>query len=324
MAVSLGSGVEQAALKEREIIGDDKMAKPSLKSQKRSEAIWAYLMIAPLFAGILLFFYGSMIYSFIISFTDFNPIVGSGKWLFLENYQKIFSDRIALKSLGNTLKFVLLSVPLLVCFSIVVAILISNQGNRSLRLLLQIIFFIPNITLPVALSLAWRYIFNPVFGIVNNSFSTLGLPLVNWFTSPAAAFIMIVIFVVWQGSGYCILLLSIAIQNIPAMYYEAGLIEGAGPRQLARYITIPLISPTIFFLVITATIGIFQIFDPIVIITKGGPVDSTRSIMFSIYNEIGRLKIGFASAMSWLLFFIIMLVTLVQSKGQKKWVHYDL
>ncbi len=295
----------------------------SLYSQKRREYLWAYLMIAPLFLGILLFFYGGMFYSFVISFTDFNPIIGSGKFIFLENYQRILSDKIALKSFWNTIRFVLFSVPFLILFSIIIAILISDQKRPAIESLLKIIFFIPNITLPVALALTWRYIFNPNFGIINTSLTTLGIPTISWFTSPTAAFIMLTLFIIWQGSGYYILLLTTAIKNIPSMYYEASLLEGANTLQRAKYITIPLISPTIFFLVITSTIGIFQIFDPIVIITGGGPVDSTRTIMFSIYNEIGKLKIGFASAMSWLLFFIIMLVTLIQSKGQKKWVHYD-
>ena len=295
----------------------------SLRLQKRTEAIWAYLMIAPLFAGILLFFYGGMIYSFFISLTDFNPITNSGKFLFLENYLRIFSDKLILKSFWNTIKFVLLAVPLLISFSIIIAILIESQKRFWIYLLLQIIFFIPNITLPVALALTWRYMFNPLFGIINSFLTALGLPAISWFTSPTPALIMIILFIVWQASGYCILLLTIAIKNISPVYHEASILEGASSLQRARYITIPLISPTIFFLVITTTIAIFQIFDPIMVITSGGPVDSTRSIMFDIYNQVGRLKVGFASAMSWLLFFIIMLVSLIQLKGQKKWVYYD-
>ena len=166
--------------------------------------------------------------------------------------------------------------------------------------------------------------FNPVFGLINWVLRSLSLAEVEWFSSPLPAFWMIVLFVVWQGSGYCILVLTVAIQNIPKMYLEAGKIEGASFFQGLRYITLPLVSGSIFFLVITLSIGLFQIFDPIAVITNGGPLDSTRSLMFAIYNQIGSLKIGLASATSWILFVMIIVVTLLQAKGQKKWVHYEM
>ena len=300
---------------------------PNQKFKKRgrnSEAMWAYLLLAPLLIGILIFFYGGMLYSLLVSFTDYNPIRRSGQIVWFANYQTALADPLLQKSIFNTLRYVLFCVPLLIGFSVFAAVLIFELKSLRLQRLAKFFFFLPNITLPVAISLVWKYMFNPVFGLINWVLRSLSLGEVEWFSSSLPAFWMIVLFVVWQGSGYCILVLTVAIQNIPKMYLEAGKIEGASFFQGLRYITLPLISGSIFFLVITLSIGLFQIFDPIAVITNGGPLDSTRSLMFAIYNQIGSLKIGLASATSWILFVMIIVVTLLQAKGQKKWVHYEM
>ena len=294
------------------------------KQGQNSEALWAYILIAPLLIGVLIFFYGGMLYSLVISFTDYNPIRRSGQIVWFANYQTVLSDPLLQKSILNTLGYVLFCVPLLIAFSVFAAVLVFELKSLRLQRLAKFFFFLPNITLPVAISLVWKYMFNPVFGLINWVLRALSFGEVDWFSQPIPAFWMIVLFVVWQGSGYCILILTVAIQNIPKMYFEAGKIEGASFWQGLRHITLPLISGSIFFLVITLSIRLFQIFDPIVVITNGGPLDSTRSLMLSIYNQIGNLKVGLASATSWILFLLIIAVTALQAKGQKKWVHYEL
>ena len=294
------------------------------KQGQNSEALWAYVLIAPLLIGVLIFFYGGMLYSLVISFTDYNPIRRSGQIVWFANYQTVLSDPLLQKSILNTLGYVLFCVPLLIAFSVFAAVLVFELKSLRLRRLAKFFFFLPNITLPVAISLVWKYMFNPVFGLINWVLRALSFGEVDWFSQPIPAFWMIMLFVIWQGSGYCILILTVAIQNIPKMYFEAGKIEGASFWQGLRYITLPLISGSIFFLVITLSIRLFQIFDPIVVITNGGPLDSTRSLMLSIYNQIGNLKVGLASATSWILFLLIIGVTALQAKGQKKWVHYEL
>ena len=294
------------------------------KQGQNSEALWAYVLIAPLLIGVLIFFYGGMLYSLVISFTDYNPIRRSGQIVWFANYQTVLSDPLLQKSILNTLGYVLFCVPLLIAFSVFAAVLVFELKSLRLQRLAKFFFFLPNITLPVAISLVWKYMFNPVFGLINWVLRALSFGEVDWFSQPIPAFWMIVLFVIWQGSGYCILILTVAIQNIPKMYFEAGKIEGASFWQGLRYITLPLISGSIFFLVITLSIRLFQIFDPIVVITNGGPLDSTRSLMLSIYNQIGNLKVGLASATSWILFLLIIGVTALQAKGQKKWVHYEL
>ena len=295
-----------------------------IRLRRYSEALWAYALIAPLIAGVLIFFYGGMIYSLVISFTDYNPITKSGSIVGLKNYHRALTNPLLLRSIGNTLLYVIISVPLLISISVFLAILVSEQKNLRFRTFLRFFFFLPNITLPIAISLVWKYMFNEKFGLVNQLLRFLMLPEIRWFSSTVPALSMIILFIIWQASGYCILILTVAVGNIPRMYFEVSEIEGVSFIQRVRYIIMPLISPTIFFLVITSTIVLFQVFDPIYIITNGGPLDTTRSIMFSAYSEIGALRIGSASAVSWILFVLILIVTVIQSKGRKKWVNYDM
>lgn len=295
-----------------------------IELRRYSETLWAYALIAPLIVGVLIFFYGGMIYSLVISFTNYNPITKSGSFIGSGNYLRALTDPLLRRSIVNTLLYVVISVPLLILISAFLAILISEQRNKRFKGTLRFLFFLPNITLPIAISLVWRYMFNPKFGMVNQLLAFLSLPEIRWFSSAVPAFSMIILFIIWQASGYCILILTVGIGNIPRMYFEVSEIEGASFGQRIRHIIIPLISPTIFFLIITSTIGLFQIFDPIYIITNGGPLDTTRSIMFSAYSEIGALRIGSASAVSWILFVLILIVTALQSRGRKRWVNYDM
>lgn len=295
-----------------------------IELRRYSETLWAYALIAPLIVGVLIFFYGGMIYSLVISFTNYNPITKSGSFIGSGNYLRALTDPLLRRSIVNTLLYVVISVPLLILISAFLAILISEQRNKRFKGTLRFLFFLPNITLPIAISLVWRYMFNPKFGMVNQLLAFLSLPEIRWFSSAVPAFSMIILFIIWQASGYCILILTVGIGNIPRMYFEVSEIEGASFGQRIRHIIIPLISPTIFFLIITSTIGLFQIFDPIYIITNGGPLDTTRSIMFSAYSEIGALRIGSASAVSWILFVLILIVTALQTRGRKRWVNYDM
>lgn len=295
-----------------------------MELRRYSETLWAYALIAPLIVGVLIFFYGGMIYSLVISFTNYNPITKSGSFIGSGNYLRALTDPLLRRSIVNTLLYVVISVPLLILISAFLAILISEQRNKRFKGTLKFLFFLPNITLPIAISLVWRYMFNTKFGMVNQLLALLSLPEIRWFSSAVPAFSMIILFIIWQASGYCILILTVGIGNIPRMYFEVSEIEGASFGQRIRYIIIPLISPTVFFLVITSTIRLFQIFDPIYIITNGGPLDTTRSIMFSAYSEIGALRIGSASAVSWILFVLILIVTALQSRGRKRWVNYDM
>ena len=295
-----------------------------IELRRYSETLWAYALIAPLIVGVLIFFYGGMIYSLVISFTNYNPITKSGSFIGSGNYLRALTDPLLLQSIVNTILYVVISVPLLILISAFLAILISEQRDKRFKGTLKFLFFLPNITLPIAISLVWRYMFNTKFGMVNQLLAFLSLPEIRWFSSAVPALSMIILFIIWQASGYCILILTVGIGNIPRMYFEVSEIEGASFGQRIRYIIIPLISPTIFFLIITSTIGLFQIFDPIYIITNGGPLDTTRSIMFSAYSEIGALRIGSASAVSWILFVLILIVTALQSRGRKRWVNYDM
>lgn len=295
-----------------------------MELRRYSETLWAYALIAPLIVGVLIFFYGGMIYSLVISFTNYNPITKSGSFIGAGNYLRALTDPLLRRSIVNTILYVVISVPLLILISAFLAILISEQRNKRFKGALKFLFFLPNITLPIAISLVWRYMFNTKFGMVNQLLAFLSLPEIQWFSSAVPAFSMIILFIIWQASGYCILILTVGIGNIPRMYFEVSEIEGASFGQRIRYIIMPLISPTVFFLVITSTIRLFKIFDPIYIITNGGPLDRTRSIMFSAYSEIGALRIGSASAVSWILFVLILIVTALQSRGRKRWVNYDM
>jgi multiple sugar transport system permease protein len=292
-----------------------------LGASERQERIWGVLFVAPTLLGLALFFYLALGASAFISLTNWTAL-SDPHWVGLANYAKVAQDPLLSKSLGNTLLFVALEVPISVVASLAFALAINAipRGKDAYRL----VFFLPYLTLPVALAIVWKWMFNKSFGLFNLILAKLSLAPVDWLGDRHVAMLSIVFYTVMTGLGYGMVIYLAGLKNISKEYYEAAIMDGASRWRMTRSITLPLLSPTTFYMVITSAIGAFQVFDPIYIMTKGAPANSTRSIMFSVYEEGFRyFRFGTASAIAWILFAIIMAVTVAQLVLQKKWVHYE-
>ena len=297
------------------------MASFGMSKTARREALWGYAMIAPLVIGLGIFFYLGLAASLYLSFTEWD-VLTAPKWVGLENYQRFFENPLYLKTLWNTLRFALLLVPLGMVTSLSMALALNQ--NIRLRGLYRVLFFLPVLTMPVAIAVVWKWIYTPDFGLLNQFLALFGGPRVKWLGDPNLAMPALVIMSIWMGSGYGMVIYLAGLQNISRSYYEAAQVDGASSWQQFINITLPLLTPTIFFSLVTSTISAFQVFDIVYVMTKGGPMDSTRTLVYTIYDDgFHFFRMGVASATAWVLFAIILAITVVQLWGQRRWVHYD-
>lgn len=289
----------------------------------RREAFWGYLMIAPVIIGLALFFYYALGTSLYISMTQWD-VLTAPQWVGFDNYTHLLSDPIFQKSLVNTAYYTLLSVP----SGLIVSLLLALALNTRIRFrnVYRLIFFLPVLTMPIAIAVVWRWIYNPDFGLLNLVLKTFGVPRIKWLSDASWAIPSLTIFSVWAGSGYGMVIFLAGLQNIPREYYEAAEVDGANRWQLIRYVTLPLLTPTIFFNLVTSFISACQVFDVIygLYSTNGGKApEYVRSIVYIIYDEgFHFFRMGNASAAAWILFIIILIITIVQLRVQKRWVHY--
>lgn len=286
----------------------------------RREAIWGYIMIAPLVIGFGIFFYLALAASLGISLTRWD-ILTPPEWVGLNNYTQLFSDPVFWQTLWNTTRYTLLSVPLGLIVSLGLALALNTRIR--FRNVYRLIFFLPVLTMPVAISVVWKWIYNPDFGILNQFLNIFGVARIRWVSDVNTAMFALVIMAIWMGAGYGMIIFLAGLQNIPREFYEAAQVDGASGLQQLRFVTIPLLTPTIFFNLLTSMISAFQVFDIIYTMTKGGPLNSTRSLVYNIYDDgFHFFRMGTASATAWVLFIIILVITLVQLRVQKRWVHY--
>ncbi|MBS7578432.1 MULTISPECIES: sugar ABC transporter permease [unclassified Enterococcus] len=281
-----------------------------------------YFFIAPAVALLLIFSIVPIFIALIISFTDLS-LAGLAdfsriNFVGLENYINIFSDATFGQAVFNTGYYVLIGVPLVVIFSLALAIMI-NFGNNKFFQFLRLVFYSPSITNTVAIAVVWMYLYNPTIGLINHILNFFNLDSVMWLTDPSTSKIALIIIAVWKGTGLNMLIFLAAIQGIPKAYYEAAEIDGANKWQQIFKITIPLLKFSLFFVSVTTLIGWFQFFEEPFVMTKGGPLDSTLSVALFIYqNGFQYSKFGYAAAGSFVLFVAIILVTIIQLKIQNK------
>jgi multiple sugar transport system permease protein len=297
--------------------------KPRAKrsAMARQEAIWGYVMIAPMLLGFGIFFYLAVGVSFLIGLTEWD-VLTAPKFVGVQNYINLFNDKIFWKMLWNTSRYALMAVPMGQIVSLILAVALNTRIR--LRNIYRLLFFLPVLTLPVAIAIVWRFIYNPEFGILNQVLGLIGIAKIKWLSDPNWSMISLVIVSIWSSSGYGMLLYLAGLQNIPREYYEAAQVDGASNLRQFMNITIPLLTPTIFFNVVTSVINSFQVFDIVFTMTKGGPSNTTRTIVYDIYeNGFQFFRMGYATATSWILLAIILVLTLIQLRAQKKWVHYQ-
>ncbi len=292
-------------------------------TQRTRNTIVGYLFLTPSLIGYVVFLAFPIVFSLIISFTNWDLISGlkNIKFVGFDNFIKMYRDVNVTKALKNNIIFAVTTVPMTIFIALFFAVLLNNKiyCKRMFRLF----YFIPYITSITAVSVVWLAMFNPSSGPINTILRSIGVAKPPaWISSPHTALLSIIIVSIWMGIGFCMVLYLAALQNIPVSYYEAAELDGTTELGKFIHITLPLLSSTTFMLFITRLITSFEVFGIISVMTGGGPVKSTTVLVYEIYiQSFQYYKFGYASAIAWLLFFIIFTVTVLQWVGQKKWVH---
>ncbi|PZE20505.1 carbohydrate ABC transporter permease [Paenibacillus xerothermodurans] len=295
----------------------------SLSKLQLHEALWAYVFIAPVVLGLGIFYMAPSVASLYLSFTQWDGL-SSPTFTGLDNFIELSRDTAFLQSLGNTLLYTIGTVPLTCAFAVVVAVLLNTsiKGMTVYRTL----YFIPVITMPIAVGMVWRWLYNSEFGLINYVLGALHLPQPNWLFDENIALLSIILISVWSGVGYSAVILLAGLQGISPVYYEAASLDGAGRLYQFFRITIPLLGPSLFFVTVMSFINSFQVFDLIYVMVgkNDAMLDATRTIVYNIWETGFRFfNMGYASAQAFVLFVIILFFTVLQFYFQKKWVHYQ-
>lgn len=281
----------------------------------------AYLFLAPSYLPLLAFLIFPMVAAVVLSFTQWD-LLTPPQWVGFENFTELFRDKSFYQSLGNTLYFIAGYLPIVYILGLAAALALNAKFKGSGWI--RAAYFLPVITSWVVVALLWKWILNPQGGLVNSGLQALGITGPGWWTSTTWAMPSVIIASAWKDLGYVMLILLAGLQAIPPEYKEAAAIDGASQWQILRKITLPLLTPSTFFVLVISLINNFQVFDQFWIMTDGGPEGATTVILHNIVaNSFNYGRMGYASAMSMALFIIILAITLVQLRLQKRWVHYD-
>ena len=285
---------------------------------KKKEKVIPYLFIAPWFIGMILFILGPLVMSFIMSFYDW-PVIGERVFVGIGNYVELFTkDDQFYKSLYITFKFTLFFVPFNIIIALILAVLISK--NLKFISVFRVIFYLPTVVSSVAVSIIWGWILNTEFGILNYGLSVFDILGPDWLNSELWALIALVIVSGWTV-GTMMLVFYTALKGISVDIYEAAIIDGSGPMNTFFKITLPLITPTLLFNTVTAIIGALQNLALVLLLTNGGPLNSTYMYGLFVYNNaFKKSRLGYASASAWIMFILILMITGIMFKTSKKWV----
>ncbi len=299
-----------------------KLPQNYVSQQKRKEYLAAFLFLLPNLIGFVLFMLIPTVGSFLLGFTDWN-LLTSPTFAGLSNFKEIFADDLFWKTAGNTIYYVFIKVPLNLFLSLLLAILLNRKIHG--RDLFRVVTFLPMVCSSVSIALIWRPLMeSSEQGLLNHFFSWLHMGPFPWINSIEWAMPSVILVGIWKELGYFMVIFLAGLQGISKTYYEAAEIDGAGPIRVFTHITFPLISPTTFFVFVTSIIGSFQIFDLTSVLTGGGPGNATNSMVMYIYQAGFRFfRMGYASALSLVLFVVIFFFTVIQDRASKKWVHYD-
>jgi multiple sugar transport system permease protein len=287
---------------------------------EREQTKWGYIFIAPAIIGLLLFSLGPMLFSMVASFTEWN-VISPMKFVGFGNYAKLFRDPLVLQSLKVTAYYTVLTVPLTTVVTFLVALLLNTKvpGISIFRT----IFYIPSIVPAVASAALWMFIYNPMFGLLNTILKTVGLPTSNFIFGKEGVIPCLAVMAVW-ASGNTVVIYLAGLQGVSRQLYEAAEIDGANVLSQFKNITIPMMTPVIFYNVVMGIINSMQTFTQAYIMTDGGPDNASLFYTLLLYRTAFKnSSMGYASAMSWILFIIIALLTAVIFKTSNRWVYYE-
>ena len=290
-------------------------------SLRAKEAIAGYLFISPWLIGFVVFVLGAMIASLVISLYETN-LLSTAEFVGLKNYQSVFRDRLFWKALSVTSYYTFTVVPLQTIAALLMAMLL-NQRLKG-QGLFRTIYYLPAVVSSVATISVWWWMLNPDSGLINAALARIGIvPGPRWLVSPRWALPAVIMMGVW-GSGGSMLIFLGALQGVPHELYEAAMLDGATALRRFFNITLPMISPTIFFSIVMGLIGAFQIFSETYLMTQGGPNNATLTYVLLIYRKtFEHLRFGYGSALAWILFLILMFFTLLVFKSSDVWVYYE-
>ncbi|WP_226676474.1 carbohydrate ABC transporter permease [Rossellomorea aquimaris] len=285
-----------------------------------------YVFIAPAVIILTVFSIVPIIVAFLISFTDLD-LKGLADWsnvsfIGMDNYSALFSDELFHKSIFNTLFYVIIGVPLVIMFSLGIALLL-NYGTSKLFTIFRGVYYMPSITNIIAVAVIWGFLYNTEYGLFNYILSLLDVEKIPWLGEPTIAKLSLIVLAVWKGIGINMIIFLAALQGIPKSYYEAAEMDGANRWQVLWNVTIPLLRYATFFVTVTTLIGWLQFFEEPFVMTNGGPLDGTISMALFIYQKGFQFsEFGYAAAGSFILFIIIIIITLLQFKMRKSDTEY--
>lgn len=280
-----------------------------------------YAFISPAMVLFLTFILGPFIAAMWLSLFSWD-LLTPAEFVGVDNFVRLFQDALLWRSLGNTFIFAFASIVTHLVAGIVLALAVNRAMNRALNYFVRGAVFFPFLISWAAVALLWKYVLDPAFGLVSYYLGLIGIESPNWFTDPAWALTGIIAIDFWHTIGFTFLILLAGLQTVPKELLEVAKTDGANSWQTFWNVTIPLMSPTIFFATIITFIGAFQIFDPVQIITQGGPDDSTLTVVMYLYRMgFQAFQVGYASAIALVVFIVIMGVTILQFVGSRKWVY---
>lgn len=280
---------------------------------RQREWISAYLFVLPSAVLIATFLVFPVIYSFWLSLLNWDGMSPHLKFVGLGNYGQLLTSSIFWNSMLVTGYYTFVSVPLLMACALALAISL-NQKIRGLSIY-RTLYFAPVVTSGIAVSIVWLWVYDPTWGIANWALSLVGIPPLQWLSSPSEAMPALILMSVWKGVGFAMVIYLAGLQGIPDTYYEAAGIDGAGPWSMFRHITWPLLAPTTFFILVTSIISASQVFDQVYVMTNGGPLRSTEVLVFLLYQYAFKFfEMGYASALAWIIFLVVLVFTILQWK----------
>jgi multiple sugar transport system permease protein len=290
---------------------------------RRSEAVTGYLFIGPAVLGFVLFVLGPLVVAAYLSLTRYD-VVTAPKFTGLANYSRMLTDERLHTAYLNTVIYVVAAVVLINGFALVLAVLVNRRLPGGLSQILKSAYFFPSLVGLVYVSVIWQALFQQDTGIVNYYLTSVGGPRIDWLNGDVAGKVTVIIVDTWRNVGFAMLIFVSALQDVPKDIVEAAEIDGAGPWTRFRRVVAPMISPAIFFNVTITMIGAFQIYESVIVLTGGGPGDSTRSIVMYIAElAFQKFRMGYASAIAMTLFLIILALTALQFRMRRRWVHSE-